>query len=69
MKCPRCGAGSLISSHAILSCLSCGHAINEPGYQAGDKVSAVRGTARLTGPVWTAAEQALWVTPKPAGRA
>ncbi len=64
MKCPRCSAGSLVSSHETVSCLSCGHAINEPGYQAGDKVSTIRGGSRQSGPVWTDAEQALWTAAK-----
>ncbi len=64
MKCPRCGAGSLIGSHATVSCLSCGHAVSEPGYQAGDKVSGVRGGSRGNGPAWTEAETALWAAAK-----
>ena len=63
MKCPRCG-GSVVSSHATVSCLSCGHAVTEPAYQAGDKVSGVRGGSRSTGPAWTEAETALWAVPK-----
>jgi hypothetical protein len=60
MKCPRCGSSSVVSSHDTVSCLSCGHALAEPAYRAGDKVSVVRGAPRVTGPAWTEAEHALW---------
>lgn len=60
MKCPRCASSSLITSHASIACLSCGHAVTEPAHQAWDKVSSVRGASRLAGPAWTDAERALW---------
>ncbi|MCC6268702.1 MAG: hypothetical protein IT300_14120 [Dehalococcoidia bacterium] len=60
MKCPRCASPSIVSSHASISCLSCGHAVTEPARQAWDKVSSIRGASKLLGPAWTDAEHALW---------
>jgi ribosomal protein L37E len=61
MKCPRCGAGALISSHANVSCLSCGHAITEVIREAWDLVAAApRQRTRAPGPAWTEDELALW---------
>ncbi len=64
MICPRCSAGSLVASHATVSCLSCGHTVNEPAHEAWDKVSSIRGGSRKTGPAWTDDERALWVASK-----
>lgn len=60
MKCPRCVAGSLVASHATISCLSCGHAVSEPAMQAWDNVTTVRDRTRHRGPAWTEGERALW---------
>ena len=61
MKCPRCLSGSLIGSHATISCLSCGHAVQEPAMQAWDKVTTARDRTRHHGPAWTDDERALWL--------
>jgi hypothetical protein len=64
VNCPRCSAGSLVVSHAAVSCLSCGHAVNEKAHEAWDKVSSIRGGSRKAGPAWTEAERALWSSSK-----
>ena len=61
MKCPRCLSGSLIGSHATISCLSCGHAVQEPAMQAWDTVTTARDRTRHHGPAWTDDERALWL--------
>jgi hypothetical protein len=60
MICPRCGSGSLLRSHKTLSCLPCGHVLEEPAREVWDSASPPRGSGQHLGPPWTEAERLLW---------
>lgn len=60
MTCPRCGSGSILQAHGSISCLPCGHVLQDVARQPWDMVSAGAATGRAPGPAWTADERRAW---------
>jgi hypothetical protein len=60
MTCPRCGSNSVVRSHTTVSCLPCGHVLDEPAREVWDPASNPQGGGKHLGPPWTDAERQLW---------
>ena len=69
MICPRCSSRSILKSHGTLSCLPCGHVVEEPDREAWDTVVSHAGGDKGLGPAWTESELALWKLEAPSRQA
>lgn len=59
MNCPRCRSVSLLRNHGTVTCLPCGHVLEEPAREPWDTSFPSTG-GHPHGPAWTDDELALW---------